>query len=91
MASDAAPVRFNGVVGLVTRRWYVVLVGLLLTLPLAYLAAQYVAPTYTMKASVVLLAPEETVGDGGNPYLAMGGLEAAVDVAATGLAADPVQ
>lgn len=91
MAPDSAPVRLNGVIGLVTRRWYVVVVGLLLTLPLSYQAAQLVSPTYTMKASVVLLAPTEVVGKGGNPYLAMGGLEAAVDVAAVSLSSDAVQ
>jgi len=91
MASDATPVKLNGLVGLATRRWYLIVVGLLVTLPLSSLAAQHVAPTYTMRASVVLLAPDKTVGVGGNPYLAMGGLEAAVDVAAAGLSADPVQ
>lgn len=91
MAPDTAPVRLNGVLGLVTRRWYLVIVGLLLTLPLSYQAAQMVSPTYTMKASVVLLAPTEVVGQGGNPYLAMGGLEAAVDVAAVSLSSDAVQ
>ncbi|WP_193608104.1 hypothetical protein [Nocardioides lijunqiniae] len=91
MASDAEAVRFNGVLGLVTRRWYFVIAGLLVTLPLTHLATQRVSPVYTMEASVVLLAPEKTVGPGGNPYLVMGGLEAAVDVAAAGLSSDPVQ
>jgi hypothetical protein len=91
MASDAAPVKLNGVVGLASRRWYLIVAGLLVTLPLSNQAAQHVAPTYTMRASVVLLAPDKTVGAGGNPYLAMGGLEAAVDVAAAGLSSDPVQ
>jgi hypothetical protein len=91
MSSDVAPVKFNGVVGMAMRRWYLVLIGMLVTLPLSYLAAQHVAPSYTMKASVVLLAPEKTVGAGGNPYLAMGGLDAAVDVVAAGLSSDAVQ
>lgn len=91
MTTDVAPVKFNGVVGMALRRWYIVFAGLLLTLPLCVLAAQHVAPKYTMKASVVLLVPQKTVGLGGNPYLALGGLEGAVDVVATGLSADAIQ
>jgi hypothetical protein len=91
MTTDAGPVRLNGVLGLATRRWYLVLAGLLVTLPLAYLAAQHVTPTYTMRASVVLLPPAKAVGAGGNPYMAMGGLETAVDVSAAALSSDAVQ
>lgn len=91
MSEELVPVRFNGVVGMAMRRWYIVLVGLLLTIPSSYLAAQRIPPTYTMKAQVVLLLPEKSVGPGGNPYLSLGGLDAAVDVVATGLSSDTLQ
>lgn len=91
MTTDVAPVKFSGVVGMALRRWYIVFAGLLLTFPLSVLAAQHVAPKYTMKASVVLLVPQKSVGLGGNPYLALGGLDGAVDVIATGLSADAIQ
>lgn len=91
MTIEAVPVRFNGVVGMAMRRWYIVVIGMLVTIPLSILAAQHVQPTYTMQAKVVLLVPEKTVGPGGNPYLALGGLDAAVDVVAAGLSSDAVQ
>jgi hypothetical protein len=91
MNSELASMRFTGVVGMAVRRWYVVLVGLMLTVPASYLAAQHVAPTYTMTARVVVLVPAKTVGTGGNPYLALGGLDAAVDVVAAGLSSDTIQ
>lgn len=91
MTTEVVPVRFNGVVGMAMRRWYIVVLGLLVTLPLSFVAAHQVAPKYTMKASVVLLVPQKSLGPGGNPYLALGGLDAAVDVLAAGLSADAIQ
>jgi hypothetical protein len=91
MAVDASPGTFNGVAAMAMRRWYLVAIGLVLVVPLSYLAAQHVSPKYTLKASVVLLVPQKTVGPGGNPYLALGGLGAAVDVVAAGLSTDALQ
>lgn len=63
------------VVKALARRWYVVLVGLILTVGLA--SAAYVATPseYNARALVLLLPGSNTVGDGGNPFLALSGLE----------------
>lgn len=70
------------------RRWYLVVVGLLIAGGLAYLTYQFVPATYQAKASVVLLPPKTTVGPGGNPYLQLGGLGQALDVLSRKLSSD---
>lgn len=42
MTTEVVPVRFNGVVGMAMRRWYIVVLGLLVTLPLSFVAAHQV-------------------------------------------------
>jgi len=64
----------------IRRRWYLALGGLAVTAGLCALAATVVPPTYEAQASVVLLPPTGTVGQGGNPYLQLQGLSQAVDV-----------
>lgn len=66
--------------GAVRRRWYVVVVGFLLTAGLCIGAMKLVPVQYTAASSVLLLPPQSTVGTGGNPYLSLGGLQGAVDV-----------
>ena len=82
---------FNALVLLVTRRWYLVVAGVLVSLAMAFLASLQVSPQYTTVANVVLIPPDTIVGDAKNPYLTMGGLEAAADVTATSLAGSDVQ
>lgn len=57
------------------RRWYVVVVGLLLTAGLVYGAFRATPPEYSARALVLLLPSETQVGEGGNPFLVLGGLE----------------
>ncbi len=64
------------------RRWYLVAIALALTAAAAWGLAQLVEPTYKATASVVLVPPETTLGDTGNPYLFLGGLDQTVDVLA---------
>lgn len=64
------------------RRWYLVAMALVLSAGAAYGLAQAVRPTYKASASVVLVPPETTLGDTGNPYLFLGGLDQTVDVLA---------
>ena len=58
------------------RRWYFVLVGVLITLGLAAGAAKMFPATYSGQAVVVLLPPRSA--DAANPYLAIGGSEGVV-------------
>lgn len=58
------------------RRWYLVLVGLALTVGLAVGAANAFPATFSGQAVVVLLPP--TSIDAANPYLALGGAEGVV-------------
>lgn len=66
--------------GAMRRRWYLVLVGLVLTGAMCLGAMQFVPAHYKASATVLLLPPSSTVGAGGNPYLSLGGLRGAVDV-----------
>jgi hypothetical protein len=62
------------------RRWYLAVVGVLLTLAAGAAVFSAVPPTYEAKASVVLVPPSGSVPEGSNPYLYMGGLATTVDV-----------
>ena len=57
------------------RRWYVVLVGLLLTSGLAFGAFRASPPDYYARGLVLLLPSQSAVGKGGNPFLQLSGLE----------------
>lgn len=68
------------------RRWYVLIIGLLITLGFAFIAYRLVPITYDIKASVLLLPPAITVEElGGNPFLNLGGLDVAAGVLAKSL------
>lgn len=62
------------------RRWYVVLLGLAITASAGMLISDKVPVTYAATGSILLMPPDETVGDRGNPYLYLGGLNTALDV-----------
>ena len=62
------------------RRWYVVLLGLMMTMGLVLLALRLVPATYESTADVLLLPAKTTVGPGNNPYLALDGLQTIADV-----------
>lgn len=62
------------------RRWYLTVIGLLVTLCGAYMVYGVVPLTYKATASVVLVPPATAVVEGENPYLYMGGLDQAMSV-----------
>lgn len=62
------------------RRWYIFLLGLLLSVGLGYAAFSVIQPTYEGESSLLLMPPTEVVGDHGNPYLYLGGMNEALDV-----------
>ncbi|WP_312182143.1 hypothetical protein [Arthrobacter sp.] len=64
----------------IARRWYLVLVGVLLTGALCAAANMLVPPSYEAQGSMVLMPPSAAVGDAGNPYLQLGGMGEAMDV-----------
>ncbi|WP_106816276.1 hypothetical protein [Microbacterium timonense] len=57
------------------RRWYIVLAGLLLTAGLTWTAYQSTPPEYQARGLVLLLPGANAVPAGGNPFLALSGLE----------------
>lgn len=66
----------NGVLGALGRRWYFVLVGLLITAAAAWVALSITPPQYAARGLILLLPPPETdAPDGGNPLLSLGGLD----------------
>lgn len=66
---------FTEIVRALGRRWYVVLLGLLLTGWLGYGAVVLTPPVYTARGLLLLLPSDQAVGDGGNPFLVLGGLD----------------
>jgi hypothetical protein len=68
--------------GTLRRRWYLLVVSLGLTVAATVLMAGRVGPSYTVEGTMLLFPPAETSNPsaGGNPYLALGGLEPARDI-----------
>ena len=62
------------------RRWYFVVIGVLLTACGAVLLSSMVPPMHRATARVVLIPPPSLVSTDGNPYLFLGGLEQALGV-----------
>jgi hypothetical protein len=58
-----------------TRRWYVVLAGLMVTAALIGVSPILAPPEYSARGLVVLLPPREATREGGNPFLGLGGLD----------------
>lgn len=72
--------RLRETVGAMIRRWYIMLLGLLLTAGLSWIVQERVPVTYQATGSQVLMPPSATVGTEGNPYLYLGGMSQALDV-----------
>lgn len=73
------------------RRWYVMVLGLVLTAGLCVVAAEHLPPTYTRSATLVLLPGTKLMPEGGNPFLFMGGLTQARDVLVRSIDDDSVR
>jgi hypothetical protein len=70
------------------RRWYLLVIGLVLTAVGCLAMSRTVAPAYEVQASVLLIPPANTTSDTGNPYLYLGGLNQATDVLVRAMNAD---
>lgn len=64
----------------ILRRWYIFLLGLVLSFGMAGAAAIYIQPTYEAEGTLLLMPPNGVVGPEGNPYLYLGGMTEALDV-----------
>lgn len=73
------------------RRWYVVVLGLLATVGLAFAALSAVPPAYALKSEVLLLPPSSAVPAGSNPYLFLGGLQSIGSIASKVMTDDRAQ
>ncbi len=73
------------------RRWYVVLVGLLLTAGMVFGASAASPPKYDARALVLLLPSKADVGRGGNPLLQLSGLEQPASILAAYFSSAPAR
>lgn len=71
------------------RRWYVALVGLILTAGLVFGAYTVSPPEYNARALVLLLPSKTDVGPGGNPFLQLSGLEQPASILAAYFSSAP--
>ena len=71
-----------------TRRWYLLIVAIVLAALASYGAAQMVGPTYAASGGVVLLPPPDPENPDANRFLALGSLKQAGDVLVRSLTND---
>jgi uncharacterized protein involved in exopolysaccharide biosynthesis len=80
--------RVGDLVGVLRRRWLLVLVGVLMTIGLSGAGYVLFKPTYEITATVLLLPPAPTApanGTPNNPYLQLSGLQQVVDLVGVSL------
>lgn len=68
------------ILGNLLRRWPILVGGALATVALCVALVTVVPATFIARTSMVLLPPAAIVGDDGNPFLYLGGLDQALDV-----------
>lgn len=72
------------------RRWYIVFPGLLIAASVAVGAWFAIPPDYNRSATQLLLPGQNSIPEGGNPYLFLGGLAPAADVLVRALGSENV-
>jgi hypothetical protein len=80
----------SDVLGALRRRWYLLALGILGTLGLMFGVLSFVPVTYQAKAMIVLLPPRNLDSTGGNPYLALGGLDSVAGVLSRSMTTETV-
>lgn len=78
------------VIGALRRRWYVLVVGVIVAAAAAYGAWTVVPPEYERSASQLLLPGEATIPDDANPYLFVGGLYQVADILVRAIGPDDI-
>lgn len=74
--------------GVVKRRWVLVVIGLVVTCGISAVAPRFVPTEYSLEATVILLPPVDSTAAGANPYLALSGLTGPTEVLARAMS-DP--
>lgn len=82
--------KFSDTLHGIARRWYIVVPGLILTAALAIGAWFLVAPGYNRSATQLLIPGANSMPEGANPYLFLGGLSPAADVLVRALSSQNV-
>jgi hypothetical protein len=82
---------FSTILHGIRRRWYLLIAGLIATAAVGVFAYQQTDPTYERSASELLVPGSQTVPEGGNPFLYLGGLAQASDVLVRALGARDLQ
>ncbi|MHB1289797.1 hypothetical protein [Georgenia sp.] len=80
--------QFSDLLAVIRRRWLVVVLGVVLTALLGFGATRLVPIEFEAKSSILVIPPTSTPNTGGNPYLALGGLQVVADVLARAMS-DP--
>lgn len=73
------------------RRWFLVVVAVMMTAGMCFLASRAIPPTYETKATMVLVPPKSVVEPTANRFLELSSLTQAVDVLTRLLNADETQ
>jgi hypothetical protein len=82
---------FSTILHSIRRRWYLLIAGIIATAAVGVFAYQQTDPTYQRSASELLVPGSQTVPEGGNPFLYLGGLAQASDVLVRALGARDLQ
>lgn len=88
---DCDAMALSDVLGPIRRRWYVLLLGLLLAGGLGWAAGTLAPSQYTARGLVMLLPSALTTGTKGNPLLNLGGLELPARVLIAYYSSEPAQ
>ena len=73
------------------RRWYFVIIGLVMTLVLCFQVQQNTPEKFKAQASLVIMPSAHSVGVDGNPYLNLGGMGEALDILTRRLSAEDIR
>lgn len=86
-----AAMALSDAVAPLVRRWYIVLLGLILAGVLGWSAATLSPPKYTARGLVMILPSPESTGPKGNPLLNMSGLDLPARVLVAYYSSEPAQ